>query len=637
MPIDLHLLSEKEQKLQQVSTALKEHFIGVDNVIDEFIGLVKPWYLASSLLDRPIIINLWGMTGVGKTDLVRRFVKLIDFQDRFLEIELSNSQRSAYFEYENSLSSILHRNKLFDSNPSVLFFDEIQHFRTIDQDGTEITDRRFQDFWELLSDGQLSRRDIAGELEEMMVEMMYEEARSKPSADNNNDSKGLLQSPWMVKKLKKILDASADELSFESLISMPNDKILELIKSSKKAKKIYETIDLKQALIIVGGNLDSLYTMSGLSSEAEIDANIFHDQTKKLNIIEVKNALQERFRPEQISRLGNSHIIYPSLSSKDFRNLIRRRLKTIEIQVEKETAIQIHFDEFIETLIYRNGVFPTQGVRPVYSAISEILVSRLTDWILLCVKHNQNHIHVSYLHDSNAFAISFPPSSDAILQPFNASLDKVRGSKSKDEQALVATHEAGHAVTYAILFKLAPLQLKSRLASSDKNGFTFPHKIEPSKENIELQIQVLVAGFLAEELIFGHNNISSGHRADIERATSLASSAIRELNFGDSNGKVVSLNDSHASEYKTDIEASNEMIEKLLDKAIQECRKLILENEKFLRNVAKTLSEAGFLEPEKFIRIAACHGIKCDEQPESWVIIADYNQALEKKRISSYG
>ncbi len=633
MTINIDTLLEKENRLQQVSEALKIHFIGVDLVIDTFIALIKPWYLTPSLLDRPIVINLWGMTGVGKTDLIRRFVKLIDFQDRFLEIELSNSKRSAYFEYESSLSSILHRNQLFDTKPSVLFFDEIQHFRTIDQDGKEITDRRFQDFWELLSDGQLSRRDVASEIEEMMIEMLYEEVRLKANKEQSTDTKFIFQSPWIVKKLKKVLSSSDDKITLESLISMPSEQVTELLKSSVKSKKVYETIDLKQALIVVSGNLDSLYSMSGLSSEAEIDANIFNDQTKKLSVIDVKKSLQERFRPEQISRLGNSHIIYPSLNTENFRELISKRLAKIQGEVAAETAITITFDSSVEQLIYRNGVFPTQGVRPVYSAISEIIVSKLSEWILLCVKHSASKIAVRYLLEKEDFEISFPETEVAsVLQHFKGTLDKVRGGKSHDEQALVSVHEAGHAVLYTLLFGLSPLQLKSRLASNDKNGFTFPHKIEFSKKNLEKQVEVLVAGYLAEELIFGESSVSAGHSADIEQATKLASLAMRVLNFGTSNGKIVSPNDMHASEFKTDIEFSNSSIDQFLGKAIARCRVVLKKNASFLVAVAQTLTTDGFLEPAEFVAIARKHAVACDTKPETWVIIDEYNKTLRLKK-----
>jgi ATP-dependent Clp protease ATP-binding subunit ClpA len=90
MKIDREQLKQRQQKIEETRTALKKYFIGIDNIIDDLLDYIQIWYLMPEILNRPIIVNLWGMTGVGKTDLIRRLVKILDFQDRFLEVELSN-------------------------------------------------------------------------------------------------------------------------------------------------------------------------------------------------------------------------------------------------------------------------------------------------------------------------------------------------------------------------------------------------------------------------------------------------------------------------------------------------------------------------------------------------------------------
>ena len=68
---DKVLIIEKRERLEKVRIALKKDFIGLDSVIDEMVDLIEPWYLFPELQFRPLVINLWGMTGVGKTDLVK--------------------------------------------------------------------------------------------------------------------------------------------------------------------------------------------------------------------------------------------------------------------------------------------------------------------------------------------------------------------------------------------------------------------------------------------------------------------------------------------------------------------------------------------------------------------------------------
>ena len=61
---------DKRKNLETAKENLKKHFVGLDNIIDKIIEKLTAWYLFPEILTRPLVINLWGMTGVGKTDLI---------------------------------------------------------------------------------------------------------------------------------------------------------------------------------------------------------------------------------------------------------------------------------------------------------------------------------------------------------------------------------------------------------------------------------------------------------------------------------------------------------------------------------------------------------------------------------------
>ena len=83
--------------------------------------------------------------------------------------------------------------------------------------------------------------------------------------------------------------------------------------------------DYSRLLIFVTGNLDELYDhLAEAVEDCDTDADVFHARSRKLSVINVKNALGQRFRPEQIARLGNNHFIYPSLSRASYQRLIAR-------------------------------------------------------------------------------------------------------------------------------------------------------------------------------------------------------------------------------------------------------------------------------------------------------------------------
>jgi ATP-dependent Zn protease len=136
---------------------------------------------------------------------------------------------------------------------------------------------------------------------------------------------------------------------------------------------------------------------------------------------------------------------------------------------------------------------------------------------------------------------------------------------------------------------------------------------------------------LAEELLFGREHASAGHSSDIDKATSLAARAIRELNYGEFKGRVVPISSNVAGEMRTDIETTNASIEQMLDKAMHDCRELLTTHRAFLEAVAAELMEDGVIEPAEFVKLAHQFGIACEEKSESWVIIEQYENMLPGK------
>ncbi len=99
-----------------------------------------------------------------------------------------------------------------------------------------------------------------------------------------------------------------------------------------------------KSLIFVLGNIDEAYTMSNNFS-ADMDADEFHKESLKITILKIKNALKEMFRAEQVSRLGNIHIIYPALNRHAYLKIIQNELKKVASNLGSFTGLNIEFDE----------------------------------------------------------------------------------------------------------------------------------------------------------------------------------------------------------------------------------------------------------------------------------------------------
>jgi len=635
LDIDLKLLKSKEEKLESTSKTLKEVFVGIDNIIDELINQIRIWYLMPELLTRPVIINLWGMTGVGKTDLIRRLVKLLTYEDKFAEIELSNSSNSAYFKYSSSINEVLQRYSITPEEPCIIFFDEIQKFRTIDETRKDIFNQQFQDFWELLSDGKLSKRDQMNDVEELFVNSLRSVERDNliPTEEKNKNIERL--SSWELRKLRPFLGLSGDLTEMGNIT--PKD-LLKMLEEKINSKKMYETNDYRKALIIISGNLDEAYEMAKQTDEAEVDPDIFHAQTNKISIIEIKEALSRRFKPEQVSRFGNIHLIYPSLKKIDFINLIEKKSDSFSQIIFEKYKIKLFIEQSLKDLIYKNGVFPVQGVRPVFSAITDVLETNISKVLYKCLVEGFNKVRIGYNFTTckiTAVLQNNQDDHDSIFEiNYVGRIDKIRQDNPEKSIALTSIHEAGHSVIYAKLFNLAPLQLKSNLASGYASGFTFPHLLHFTREIIKKQIQVLLGGQLAEELIFGSKNTSTGSAYDLEQATILAADYIRRYGLDDTlKMKIVPITHDMAPYLNTDFDRTNNLIKLIIDEQKEAAEKILQNNKVLLISLGLNLLEKREMTSIEFQEIAKLHGIDCEVKSEEYKVMTDYKELLNNIKI----
>lgn len=618
MIIDKEEIQKKKKKLDDCKAYLKKEFIGIDTIIDDVMEYLQIWYLMPEILTRPVVINLWGMTGVGKTDLVRKMVSFLGFQNRFAEIELSNTDETTW---NKSVADILQSNGLSDEKPGIVLFDEIQRFNTLDADGTPVAQTKFTDFWELLSDGRLSKRE-RDDLEHYLFSYLFrkkENERRKVNGETDLEENPYLNL-WDAKELKKYLSIEDDVMS---IIDMKEEDMVKLILKKQKEKKIYEPVDYSKMLIIISGNLDEAFQMSRETSEADVDANIFHAFTKKITVVDIKNALTRKFRPEQVARFGNIHLIYFSLKTEDFNQLIQRELDNLKKKTKAKFGVSLKISKNINALIYRNGVFPVQGVRPVFSSVVDILDTNLSKFLFEAIIHDDKTIEIDYQESKKT--ITGKIGSKLVEVPYLGRIDKIRQTNQLDAVANISVHECGHAISYMLYTGFAPLQLKSKVASSYAAGFTFPHQIHDTRESLLDKIKIYLAGGIAEEIIFGDKNASIGRSHDREQATTLAIDYVRKYGFEEDYQATYNLED-YPHRMQQDI--TDGKIEKLMQELAKKTREDLLTHVELLKNMSKFLSEKGSIEPKEIYDIARKHKLEVSIKEEGYLHIAEYHKML---------
>jgi cell division protease FtsH len=609
----------KQEILDNAKKVLKQEFIGIDKIIDEIIDNVSSWFFLPDLQEKPVVVNLWGLTGVGKTSLVNRLAELIYFEDRYYRFDLGEKDGSLSF--RDSLDSLF-ENK--DSSPVIIALDEIQHSRTISGPlGQEVDSDKNRMIWELIDSGKIQYLDWQPglwSLEEDVVKLTHLLKRGirvsnglvKSHIDlyinemgiRKEENEALCFVPQYI--YRYVFDFAGEELGFKLQIDVENyikslsaEESIQFLKRVIKIAKSPTVKNFSKALIFVMGNLDEAYSMSNNFS-SDIDADEFNKLSQKITVPKIKRALQNRFRNEQIARLGNIHIIYPALDKMSYQKIIENELTKYSQNLTKAFNLKIEFDSTIHEIIYNEGVYPTQGVRPIFTSIHQVLKSKISFFyskiFLKTLEVDSLHFSVSnkclicdYLKKQKTVYTSHTE--------ITTTLENVRQSKRDDLQAITAVHESGHTVLSIILLKTIPDVVYSITTDEDSQGFvysSFAWKYISRKELIP-RVAMMLGGYVAEELVFGKENLTSGASSDIEKATEFLSSMYKTNGMGQTPIK-----------YSIPIKEENDSyhqfgaIEEEIKNAIEEAKLLA---EKTLKSEQKLLlSLSDFLSDNRMLR-----------------------------------
>ena len=169
---------------------------------------------------------------------------------------------------------------------------------------------------------------------------------------------------------------------------------------------------------------------------------------------------------------------------------------------------------------------------------------------------------------------------------------KDRSGQREQDRKITAYHEAGHALA-AILVSPENTVAKVSIIPSSRGvgGFCVnipAEKMYNTKQELENQIMINIAGRCAEELTFGPENITTGASNDIEKATHIAKQYVskygmcKEIGMLDMNALA-----SPGSDEGTVTKACKNMLNSLY----QDTANLLRENQNKLEAIAKGLLE----------------------------------------------
>ncbi|OTA17900.1 putative vacuolar sorting ATPase [Xenorhabdus vietnamensis] len=114
---------------------------------------------------------------------------------------------------------------------------------------------------------------------------------------------------------------------------------------------------------------------------------------------------------------------------------------------------------------------------------------------------------------------------------------------TEEQKESTAYHEAGHAIIGRLVPEHDPVHKVTIIPRGRALGVTFflpeGDQISASRQKLESQISTLYGGRLAEEIIYGVDNVSTGASNDIKVATSIARNMVTQWGFSEKLGPLL--------------------------------------------------------------------------------------------------
>ncbi|HSI40446.1 MAG TPA: ATP-dependent zinc metalloprotease FtsH [Xanthobacteraceae bacterium] len=189
---------------------------------------------------------------------------------------------------------------------------------------------------------------------------------------------------------------------------------------------------------------------------------------------------------------------------------------------------------------------------------------------------------------------------------------------TEEEKMLTAYHEGGHALVALSVPATDPVHKATIIPRGRALGMVMQlperDKLSMSYEQMTSRLAIMMGGRVAEELVFGHDKVTSGASSDIEQATRLAKMMVTRWGFSDLLGTVAygdnqdevflgmsmgrQQNVSEATAQTIDAE-----VRRLVDEGYAEARRILTEKLDQLEALARGLLEYETLSGDEIVNL----------------------------------
>lgn len=242
------------------------------------------------------------------------------------------------------------------------------------------------------------------------------------------------------------------------------------------------------------------------------------------------------------------------------------------------------------------------------------LSNLLNEAAILAARRNLTEISMDEVNDAIDRVLAGPEKKDRVM--------------SEKRKTLVAFHEAGHALVGALMPDYDPVQKISIIPRGRAGGLTWFMPSEDrmdsglfSRSYLQNQMAVALGGRLAEEIVFGEEEVTTGASNDLQQVTRVARQMITRFGMSDRLGPValgrqqgnVFLGRDIMSERDFSEETAaiiDEEVRQLVDVAYDRAKRVLIENRQILDQLAEMLIEKETVDSEELQELLANSDVK---------------------------
>lgn len=215
---------------------------------------------------------------------------------------------------------------------------------------------------------------------------------------------------------------------------------------------------------------------------------------------------------------------------------------------------------------------------------------------------------------------------------------------TEKQKESTAYHEAAHAIVGYLVPEHDPVHKVTIIPRGRALGVTFflpeGDQVSISQKQLESKLSTLYAGRLAEDLIYGEENISTGASNDIKVATNIARNMVTQWGFSEKLGPILYSEDDgevflgrsmakakHMSDNTADL--IDEEVRKIVNRNYERARQLLLENMDILHAMKDALMKYETIEEEQIEQLMKRQPVT---PPAGWDEKSNAQKAEHKKQ-----